>query len=271
MKVRMVVFFVLIALFTAEIVSAATIHGAVYNPSLTLIKNVQLEINTTPKQTQISKDGLFFFYVPPGNYKIVAIKQYNNTLIYLANKIIEIDKDGEYNIDVIAEPIPGVKIPDEDDSIPDIIFQKYGYVFYIVVIIAVILTALVLFLIIRLSIQKKKLTANNAKHEIKTIIGNIDTPLNIHPTEIETNLQVSTEKNAEETHKEEEKIPEQQTDLNEVLKIIKEEGGRTTQKDIRKKIPLSEAKVSLMISELEAKGKVEKIKKGRGNIIVLKN
>jgi uncharacterized membrane protein len=52
--------------------------------------------------------------------------------------------------------------------------------------------------------------------------------------------------------------------------IIKEEGGRTTQKDIRKKIPLSEAKVSLMISELEAKGKIQKIKKGRGNIIVVK-
>ena len=58
--------------------------------------------------------------------------------------------------------------------------------------------------------------------------------------------------------------------LDGVLKIIMEQGGRTTQKEIRKKIPLSEAKISLMISELEAKGKVQKIKKGRGNIIVLK-
>jgi len=55
----------------------------------------------------------------------------------------------------------------------------------------------------------------------------------------------------------------------ELLKIIKKEGGRTTQKDIRKELPLSEGKVSLMISELEEKGIVKRIKKGRGNIIIL--
>ena len=59
-------------------------------------------------------------------------------------------------------------------------------------------------------------------------------------------------------------------DLDQVIKIIKKEGGRATQKDIRKQIPLSEAKISLMIAELEHKGLVEKIKKGRGNIIILK-
>ena len=59
-------------------------------------------------------------------------------------------------------------------------------------------------------------------------------------------------------------------DLEKVIKILKEEGGRATQKVIRKEIPLSEAKISLMIAELEHKGVIEKIKKGRGNIIILK-
>ena len=59
-------------------------------------------------------------------------------------------------------------------------------------------------------------------------------------------------------------------DLEKIIKIIKHEGGRTTQKELRKQIPLSEAKISLMIAELEHKGVVEKIKKGRGNIIILK-
>ena len=59
-------------------------------------------------------------------------------------------------------------------------------------------------------------------------------------------------------------------DLEDIIKIIKIEGGRTTQKHIRKQIPLSEAKISLMIDELEHKGIIEKIKKGRGNIIILK-
>ena len=58
-------------------------------------------------------------------------------------------------------------------------------------------------------------------------------------------------------------------DLQKVISIIKSRGGRTTQKEIRKNMPLSEAKVSLIISELEEKGVIRKIKKGRGNIIIL--
>ncbi len=59
-------------------------------------------------------------------------------------------------------------------------------------------------------------------------------------------------------------------DLKKIIRFIKKEGGRVTQKDLRKQFPLSEAKISLMISELEHKGILEKIKKGRGNIIILK-
>lgn len=59
-------------------------------------------------------------------------------------------------------------------------------------------------------------------------------------------------------------------ELDKVLKVIKSSSGRTTQKDIRKEIPLmSEAKVSLIITDLESKGIIRKIKKGRGNIIIL--
>lgn len=59
-------------------------------------------------------------------------------------------------------------------------------------------------------------------------------------------------------------------DLQQVLNAIKKEGGRTTQKELRKHIPVSEAKLSMMLTELEAEGKIKKIKKGRGNIIVKK-
>jgi len=57
-------------------------------------------------------------------------------------------------------------------------------------------------------------------------------------------------------------------ELHKVLEFIEKEGGRTTQKDIRKMFPYSEAKISLMIDELEAKGLVKKVKKGRGNLIL---
>ncbi len=58
-------------------------------------------------------------------------------------------------------------------------------------------------------------------------------------------------------------------ELNGVLNFIKKQGGRTTQKEIRKNLGLGEAKASLIITELEYKKIVHRIKKGRGNIIIL--
>ena len=51
--------------------------------------------------------------------------------------------------------------------------------------------------------------------------------------------------------------------------LIKKEGSRMVQKDIVQKTGLSEAKISLMITDLESKGIIRKIKKGRANIIIL--
>lgn len=52
-----------------------------------------------------------------------------------------------------------------------------------------------------------------------------------------------------------------------ILDIVKEE-KRITQKELRNRFDLSEAKISLLISELENKGMIKRIKKGRGNILV---
>ena len=73
----------------------------------------------------------------------------------------------------------------------------------------------------------------------------------------------------EEKNKESKEVIEDSSDLDNLIEFIKEEGGRTTQKDIRKKFGLSEAKISLMITELEHKNKVKRIKKGRGNVVIL--
>jgi uncharacterized membrane protein len=54
------------------------------------------------------------------------------------------------------------------------------------------------------------------------------------------------------------------------MDVIRASGGRIRQAELRQKLPYSEAKVSLMIADLEDRGLVRKIKKGRGNIIVTK-
>jgi uncharacterized membrane protein len=69
--------------------------------------------------------------------------------------------------------------------------------------------------------------------------------------------------------KKKKKIIEENDELDDVLNLIKKEGGRITQKNIRKSLGLSEAKASLIITELEHKEIIKRIKKGRGNIIIL--
>ncbi len=77
----------------------------------------------------------------------------------------------------------------------------------------------------------------------------------------------TSKRRKEESNNGEEVLPE---DLNEIMEIIRKEGGRITQKELKKKTGYSDAKISLMIADLENRGKIEKIKKGRGNIIFLK-
>ncbi|MBI4450344.1 hypothetical protein HY642_00070 [Candidatus Woesearchaeota archaeon] len=64
--------------------------------------------------------------------------------------------------------------------------------------------------------------------------------------------------------------PAHEVVADDVAMFVRKEGGRVNQKDICKQFPLSAAKISLILSDLEHKGVIEKIKKGRANIVVLK-
>lgn len=58
-------------------------------------------------------------------------------------------------------------------------------------------------------------------------------------------------------------------ELERVLAFIKSRDGKTTQKELRKSFTESEAKVSLLLKELEAQGKIKRIKEGRIKTIIL--
>ncbi len=78
---------------------------------------------------------------------------------------------------------------------------------------------------------------------------------------------LATKKNKKAVVNTEEEIGE---DLSsEVIAFIKEKEGRVTQKEIRRQFPVSEAKISLVLTELEHKKMITKIKKSKGNVIIL--
>ncbi|MPN01826.1 hypothetical protein SDC9_149038 [bioreactor metagenome] len=58
-------------------------------------------------------------------------------------------------------------------------------------------------------------------------------------------------------------------ELSETLDIIRGNKGRITQKDLRSRLKYSEVKISLLLSELEKRGLIKKLKNGRENIVVL--
>lgn len=227
-------FLLLFLLILAESVSAALIHGSVYDISLDKMVDVRLEIDTTPKQTYVSKDGDYEFSVPVGEYTIKASYYRGSFLEASVEEQVSVQDEGTYVLDLILFPNLDEEsqlIDESDDIDPGVVLDEKDYTLYFWI------GAVILLLIIFYLIKKRK---------------------------------KPVKKEEEKEEPEEAKEPkETKADLDKLIDIIKQEGGRATQKEIRKHFPLSEAKMSLMIAELEHKGVVKKIKKGRGNIIIL--
>lgn len=239
LKSRIFIHFLMIML-VANLASAATVYGTVYDLSLKKLNNVRVEIDTSPKQFMIAQNGSYSFNVPYGKYVIRAQLMQRNNLIASSEENITIKQDGNYVLDIILFPDVEEGVENIDIDVGDITKTDDNSLGSILVIIASILFSVFAILGLLYFIKNKK------------------------------NVSIYQKKVDSKVTKEEVKSEQSDDDLNQILNIIKHEGGRTTQKDIRKQIPLSEAKISLMIAELEHKGVVEKIKKGRGNIIILK-
>lgn len=228
------IIYIVICLMCISLAHAAAITGSIYDFSLNKAKDVIVEIDTSPNQKYIAKDGTYNFNVPLGNYTITAKVYSDNLLDATASENISVTDNEEYNLDLILFPYLGEDeelisdIDTEKDfiSLPETNFEKESgeksYVWWFVGISLLAFAA-----IISIILFSRK------------------------PRKTETLISVTQ-------------------DLQGLIEIIRKEGGRTTQKQIRKHLPLSEAKISLMIAELEEKGIIEKLKKGRGNIIILK-
>jgi uncharacterized membrane protein len=211
----------------------ATVYGNVYDLSLKKVEGAILEVNTTPAQFFIARDGTYSFEVPRGVYEITAKERENGNIAALESRNITVLQDGKYVIDFILFPV----IEEEDFDVDvSAVAGSNGKMLWVgvVVILAAGVAAYLMY-------YKKP---NEEKSEAK--------------------------RNDEGASLTEGKVYADDEYVKTLLDIIKKHGSRATQKDIRKELPLSEAKISLLIAELEHKGKIEKIKKGRGNIIILK-
>jgi len=238
-----VIFLVTFLILNAQ---AARVYGTIYewsdleNP----LKNVIVEVdrNSTRVQYNISSDGTYSFEVSPGSYLIKAKYYNNNILEFSGEETFQIDRPEEsQNLDLIIFPptdpeseyLGDINLTGElDNNEPG-----YANLILIIVVIASIISIILFF------IWKKKRVPGISGEPVSLAHENTE------------------EKNVNEKRE----LPD---DLRELYDIILRKGGRTSQKDLRKEVKYGEAKVSLMVTDLEDRGLIRKIKKGRSNIII---
>ena len=228
---------IILLLFLIPLVSAAMIKGNIYNDNLEIEKDILIKVNTIPEQQYLSKDGSYVLFIPQGKYVLTAQKGF-----LLVNEEINIVNEGEYNFDIFL--IPDFIEEDElwteteEELVDDSLYKSN--VVWIWILVFVILVGLIWF---------------NRKNKLLNKI-------------FKKNIKRNLEEKVIEEVKEELNEP---IYLNETIEIIKKYDGRISQKELRREMMhLSEAKISLILTELEHKGRIEKIKKGRGNVVLLK-
>lgn len=256
---KLALVFLLLFSFSA---SAATISGTAFEWfSLEPQENIILEINTTPKQTIVSETGEYSFNVNDGNYTFKAYYFEDNILKAYAEEEVLVAQDGNFNVDLIMfPPLEGNDFLLEDftelNDIPELDPETKPQTDFSAAILGIILVAIA-FALIFFGARKITKSATGIETERITV-----------PEKIEMEKEFFSGKN--ENVKENKIKNEMNSELSETLEILKRYGGRMTQKELREKLPFGEAKVSLIVAELEEMGKIKKFKKGRGNIIVLK-
>lgn len=241
--------FVLLILIISSIIvcaEAAKVYGTIYEWSdlETPLKNTIVEVNSTPSQYVVSTKGAYSFNLSPGNYLIKAKYYRNNILEYATEDEIRIEREGDFIHDLLL--FPPMEL--ENEYLGDInltgdleLKSDSNQIYYIITTFLVFAALLILY-------WAKKKKNKPVEEGAGETTGN--------PPEIPPENIVKTESK---------ELPE---DVREIYELILKKGGRVTQKELRKEVKYGEAKVSLMIADLENRGLIKKIKKGRANIII---
>ena len=248
---------VIIIILIPQTVSAITIHGTVYEWStFEPLDNALMEVNSTPTQFRVAASGVYSFNLLPGDYLIKTSYYQNETLVYYSEDTLTVtDYEGDYVFDILMFPLREVaeEFPDEDIGnvtydVEDNILPGFDLAYTAVALLLLMIMGAAAYYHYKRSDGPKK-SAESAE----PVPG-------VHSENARSNdLGLAPDIDM---------LPQ---DLKEIIEILERLGGRMTQIDLRGRLNCSEAKVSLMITDLEGRGLVQKVKKGRGNVILLRS
>jgi len=245
-------------LLLAQGAFAATLKGTVFDSHLQPVQAI-VQINTTPTQTFVAQNGSFFFEVPKGFFKLTAAAG-NKSVSETASVVSE----GIFNVDMIvlgfeSPPLTFPNVSEESGlenggnnatapPAQQTAAAPFDWGLVYAALFAIVAGALFFF-----------------HRELRKTLGEF------------TKLRKDVSRQNNHLHKTASRVPAAKpaaysglTDLQQkIMEELRKSDGRINQKELRKLIPFSEAKVSIELDFLEEKGLVKKFKKGRGNVIVL--
>ncbi|HLP79748.1 MAG TPA: hypothetical protein VK158_03890 [Acidobacteriota bacterium] len=258
---------VLVALLI-PICEAATIRGSIYDHSYDAIRKSVVQINSTPVQTKVANYGGYYFVVPPGSYELTAELTQNGITRQIAQEFIVIENDGDYTRDLLL-------FEDFDMNVEfDVSWMSRLRRFVsdnntnIMLALLCLVTVSIVVLTIRWW-RKNMLSKpqgsvpivtvheiDTTEHEVTNHVQVVDAPKEPTPA-VALPIAQDPAKSADDVL------------IGRIVTVLTKAGGSLSQKDIRKEFNVSEAKISMIMSQMTERGLVKKTKKGRTNVVQL--
>ncbi len=293
----------------AGLVSGATLRGNVYNSSLDKISNVVIVVDSDPVQRFVVKDGTYEFSLPPGSYTLSARTFLEENVLGADVDITIRNEGtfvSDLVLEEINESHVGNGVNDNLDNNDSEWGFDLKKVLQFTDLILVAFFVLVVFFLVWKFVLSKRFSRKESgdKINVKVIGGNSNDKGNYDASSDDASFgyvysadtssddtssdgasyadvssssssSTTTASSFGENESGEKKIFSESSaedDLDEyglkLLNIVREE-RRITQKELRQKFDLSESKISLIITELQNKNYVRRVKQGRGNVIIL--
>ena len=103
--------YLLLLIISTQIVSAAILHGTIYDTKLHKLNDVVVETNSTPPQVFVSKEGQYSFVLDPGHYTITAEYQISGPDYLYTSENFTISTNSYIKKDLLLKPAKKVEIP----------------------------------------------------------------------------------------------------------------------------------------------------------------
>ncbi len=268
----------IVIILIPQTVSAITIHGTVYEWStFEPLDNALVEVNSTPTQFRVAASGVYSFNLQPGDYLIKTSYYRNDTLVYYSEDTLTVtDYEGNYVFDILMFPLHEEveEFPDEDIGnvtydVEDNILPGFDLTYTAVALLLLMIMGAAAYYHYKRSDGLEDESKPTKSIEPGESIKSIEPKKSAESAELVPGVHNENDyPNDPGPAPDIDMLPE---DLKEIIEILDKLGGRMTQIDLRGRLNCSEAKVSLMITDLEDRGLVHKVKKGRGNIILLRS